>query len=537
VPAAGSRRCDTVANTMLRSLSALYLLSIPLVLGTLLAAVGCDDEVVIATGGGGNGGGNGGVGGEPPSTSTVIDLTGGGGSVNEGCVDCSADEVCVDADHCADECPDDRDECWINPDFPRLCCQAGDVCCPGFGTGNESCKPDESQCTALECPDGAGCTGYCQQNLDDTYTCIDACQDEMVCGGNICCPLGSRCSGNTCELADLAIDAPYAESSIVIETVFFSANSCENQEACIEGTGDRKLMRFDLKTPNFGDGDLFLGDPTGNDLFEYSSCHDHFHFLGYARYSLVDDNGTPVANGHKQAFCLLDFEELGPGSPPGQYHCGYQGISAGWSDIYSGQLDCQWVDITDVPPGDYTLRVEVNFDQTLAESDYSNNVEDIPVTILPDACPGGCGATDPACCADANPCNLDGNDLCDCDGFYAWDAQECTDCQLCSGATTCPGGCTPASDACCDAGNSCSLGEDGICQCAGTQAWDAVDCAQCVSADLDCAVVDSCSGGCTDTSNVACCAAGDPCGWSGDASCDCDGVDWDFLDCSSCTCP
>lgn len=302
----------------------------------------------------------------------------------------------------------------------------------------------------------------------------------------------------------------------------------------MDGPGLRKLLRFDLKTPNDGEGDLFLGNPQNTDLFEYSSCHDHYHFLGYARYSLLDANDNIVANGHKQAFCLLDFEALGPNSPPEQYHCGYQGISAGWSDIYSGSLPCQWVDVTDVPPGNYTLKVEVNFDETLAETDFMNNVALIPVTIGTESCPDGCGNDDPSCCAEGDPCNLGANGKCDCDGFYAWDAQECTGCEFCTTATTCPGGCTPSTDPICGPTDPGGLTEDGICQCAGTQAWDAVDCAQCASADADCTLIDTCPNGCTDATS-ACCTTGDPCGWSGDGSCDCNGIDWDFLDCSSCT--
>ncbi|MCA9697946.1 MAG: hypothetical protein KC431_10515, partial [Myxococcales bacterium] len=44
----------------------------------------------------------------------------------------------------------------------------------------------------------------------------------------------------------------------------------------------------------------------------------------------------------------------------GTYTCYNQGLSLGWSDTYGAALDCQWIDVTDVAPGDYTLRMEVN---------------------------------------------------------------------------------------------------------------------------------------------------------------------------------
>ena len=43
-----------------------------------------------------------------------------------------------------------------------------------------------------------------------------------------------------------------------------------------------------------------------------------------------------------------------------QYDCDFQGISQGWSDSYGSGLDCQWVDITGVPEGDYLLEIRIN---------------------------------------------------------------------------------------------------------------------------------------------------------------------------------
>jgi len=52
--------------------------------------------------------------------------------------------------------------------------------------------------------------------------------------------------------------------------------------------------------------------------------------------------------GHKQAFCLRDTTQMVSGVA-GKYHCGNQGISAGWADTYGAELDCQWLDVTAVP--------------------------------------------------------------------------------------------------------------------------------------------------------------------------------------------
>ena len=83
-----------------------------------------------------------------------------------------------------------------------------------------------------------------------------------------------------------------------------------------------------------------------------------------------------VAEGHKASFCLEDSEcGLGANNPD-LYRCGtgVQGISVGCGDLYARHLDCQWIDITDVPGGYYVLRQIVNLDRLTPESDYLNNM-------------------------------------------------------------------------------------------------------------------------------------------------------------------
>jgi len=180
---------------------------------------------------------------------------------------------------------------------------------------------------------------------------------------------------------DLTIDRGLLASSIRFETKKFNSRSCAVEEGCVLGPGKRKLLRFSVATPNLGDGDLVLGNPADRrDLFTWSPCHGHFHFDGYATYELVNPSGTVVLRGRKQAFCLLDSLKYVSTAGPAKFTCNYQGISAGWGDVYGSGLDCQWLDVTSFR-GDLILRITINPEHALPESNYDNNVAEVAVRI------------------------------------------------------------------------------------------------------------------------------------------------------------
>ncbi len=189
-------------------------------------------------------------------------------------------------------------------------------------------------------------------------------------------------------LPDLTIDSNRLQTSIVFKTQVIKSTDCAFVEGCVTGTGKRKLMKFDVAIPNIGTADLVLGDPTATEndgIFQLSSCHGHYHLIGFASYELLNASGTTILTGRKQAFCLEDYTKVVSTAAPAKYTCSNQGIQVGWSDVYSSYLDCQWLDVTDIPAGNYRLKVTVNATPSLSpkltESDYSNNTANVPVTI------------------------------------------------------------------------------------------------------------------------------------------------------------
>ena len=178
---------------------------------------------------------------------------------------------------------------------------------------------------------------------------------------------------------DLIINGPRAYSTLELYTEN-NSDACMIEEGCIQGYGAREIVRFDTEIANIGTEDYFIGAPSAQpEQFEWDACHNHYHYEGYAEYALYTSGGSAWPTlGFKNGFCVMDLGGCNYGGGPAKYTCGYMGITAGCQDIYSRYLDCQWIDITDVPAGDYTLVIRVNWDFSpdgngSYELDYSNN--------------------------------------------------------------------------------------------------------------------------------------------------------------------
>ena len=180
-------------------------------------------------------------------------------------------------------------------------------------------------------------------------------------------------------------------------------------------------LRFEGYVTNLGDGPLDLAgdprladpsDPTSHDVwqrvitstgdwvkltkppvrYETDDGHNHFHLMEIVAYSLWDEAGTTqILPGRKVGFCMLDVESLPERHPhPGDQtyesevveNCRANnpdadslrmGVTEGWRDVYEGSVTFQWVDVSDLRPGNYRLAAESDPYDIVVETDETNN--------------------------------------------------------------------------------------------------------------------------------------------------------------------
>ena len=60
-----------------------------------------------------------------------------------------------------------------------------------------------------------------------------------------------------------------------------------------------------------------------------------------------------------------------------------EGLSPGVSDYYQPLLEGQYIDVADVPPGDYWLVHWVNTAKEICESNYANNAAAVKTSLWP----------------------------------------------------------------------------------------------------------------------------------------------------------
>ncbi len=175
----------------------------------------------------------------------------------------------------------------------------------------------------------------------------------------------------------------------------------------------RTLLRLTTTTPNTGAGPLELRGTSANPgvvqriynsdgtwterlagSFTFHPTHGHLHFDNWVQFHLREvvpggGVGPIVVSGHKTSFAVIDLERHDNSGPTASQYSGglIQGLSVGWRDVYDATLDGQWIDVTGVQPGQYWLEGIVDPENSILESDETNNANRILITYAGSAPP------------------------------------------------------------------------------------------------------------------------------------------------------
>lgn len=293
-------------------------------------------------------------------------------------------------------------------------CAAGTTCTAGRCVVEGAC---EGKCAGRQCGDD-GCGNSCGTCPSGELCAIEAgkcvaastCNSLLPtctpgCGPKKYCGTDCKCRAVDEPLIDLTpADETVLYPSITYEWQTFEGTSCGIQEGCVPGSGRWLLMKFSTDIWNVSALAGFKpGDPGSQpNLFQYHACHQHYHFSGFAQYSLLTWDGKEVLSGRKLSYCMEDSYQYlyGPNiaCEPGS-SCADQGIQAGWADSYPASLDCQWLVLKGTPTeslpapppnvaaGWYIHETCTNMERVFPEASYVNNCRRIPVYI-PDVADG-----------------------------------------------------------------------------------------------------------------------------------------------------
>lgn len=181
---------------------------------------------------------------------------------------------------------------------------------------------------------------------------------------------------------DLTVDAETLRRTAHVKWRTFAADACEVKEQCVNAPGRRKLLSFSTSILNLGSKAAIL-PPIGEnpDLYVFDACHGHDHLINFAAYELLDSNGRTALAGRKQGFALVDVHSYCSDAAPADYTYDPMGISPGWADIYTLDTPCQWVDVTDLPDGNYTFKVSVDTRDIVDEGTAHPNTVGFPVRL------------------------------------------------------------------------------------------------------------------------------------------------------------
>jgi lysyl oxidase len=130
--------------------------------------------------------------------------------------------------------------------------------------------------------------------------------------------------------------------------------------------------------------------PAGTAVLDTHKDHNHWHysnFLGYTFRPVGSSRGAKP--NQKQSFCLEDVAKLRKGAgrplwrvcPDPDAETGEMGITPGWGDVYWAGVQEQYIEVKDLPPGDYWLEMVIDPFKRLKVSSRRHDRTRVRVTL------------------------------------------------------------------------------------------------------------------------------------------------------------
>ena len=195
------------------------------------------------------------------------------------------------------------------------------------------------------------------------------------------------------DLVPLPAWSIYVRNGKKAERLSFSAAVWDAgaQSMVVEGYRRQNQELMDAYQYFYKNGEPVSRAPVGSLEYDARSGHEHWHFLQFARYSLLDATKEEVVRSKKEAFCLAPTDSIDltiPNSVWTPYQTGLatacggptalwvrEVLPLGWGDTYYQSLPGQSLEITDLPNGKYYIAVTANPLGNLYEQTRDNNTE------------------------------------------------------------------------------------------------------------------------------------------------------------------
>ena len=135
---------------------------------------------------------------------------------------------------------------------------------------------------------------------------------------------------------------------------------------------------------------------TAAEMYWSGDGHNHMHVRDLELYVLVSQNGLVRRYGEKHGFCFWDNDRYNlslPGAPANAFYTGANscqimaddsvsmGLSVGWGDRYPYYLVDQYINVSGLPAGEYTITATADWAGWFVESNAANNSTTVRIRL------------------------------------------------------------------------------------------------------------------------------------------------------------